>query len=65
MAIVITTSNGEKVFTKDTINIGTNPNCDVILNLGYDVLLTLQCLDGKYSVTNNFQSEKFCSKDSL
>ena len=62
MAIVITTSNGEKVFTKDTINIGTNPNCDVILNLGYDVLLTLQCLDGKYSVTNNFQSEKVLFK---
>ena len=42
MTIVITTSQGEKVFNKDVITAGTNPNCDVILNTGYDVLLTME-----------------------
>ena len=36
MAIVISTSQGEKVFNKDVINVGTNPNCDIILKKGYD-----------------------------
>ena len=62
MAIVITSQNGEKVFTKDVVNVGTNPNCDVFLNLEYDILLTLQIVNGKCSVTNNFQSEKVLFK---
>ncbi len=62
MTTVITTSSGEKVFNKDVINIGTNQNCDVILNLNYDILLTLQFAGGKCSITNNFQSEKVLFK---
>lgn len=58
MAVTISTKQGEKVFDKDVINVGTNANCDVILNLAYDILLTLQFSNGKCSVTNNFQSEK-------
>lgn len=62
MAILITTLNGEKVFEKDVINVGTNPNCDVILNLDYDIMLTLQYANGKCAVMNNFQSEKVLFK---
>ena len=38
MTVIISSSKGEKVFNKDVINAGTNPNCDIILNTGYDVL---------------------------
>ena len=62
MAIVVASQNGEKIFTKDVINIGTNPNCDVVLNLNYDILLTLQLIGGKCTITNNFQSEKVLFK---
>ncbi len=62
MTIIITTSQGEKVFNKDVINIGTNPNCDIILNLDYDIMLTLQYSEGKCIVTNNFQSDKVLFK---
>ncbi len=63
MAIVISTTQGEKVFTdKDVLNIGTNPNCDVVLNLDFDVLLTLQYADGKCSIMNNFQSDRVLFK---
>ena len=58
MTVIISTLSGEKTFNKDVINIGTNPNCDVVLNLGYDVLLTLQYTNGKCTVMNNFQSDK-------
>ena len=62
MAIIIASKNGEKVFSKDVVNIGTNPNCDVVLNLNYDILLTLQLVNGKCTITNNFQSEKVLFK---
>lgn len=62
MAVVVTSSKGEKVFTKDVINIGTNPNCDVVLDLDSDILLTLQYSNGKCLVTNNFQSERVLFK---
>ena len=62
MTIAVTTSQGEKIFEKDVVNVGTNPNCDVILNLGYDILLTLQLNNGKCVVMNNFQSDKVLFK---
>ena len=54
MTIVISTSQGEKVFNKDVITVGTNPNCDVILNTGYDILLTLEyrANENKCSIIN-------------
>ena len=58
MAIVISSTQGEKVFrNKDVISIGTNPNCDVILNTGYDVLLTLEYnpAENKCVITNTFK----------
>lgn len=62
MTIIISTQNGERVFEKDVINVGTNQNCDVVLNLAYDIMLTLQIANGKCMVTNNFQSEKVLFK---
>ena len=60
MAIVISTSQGEKVLNKDVINVGTNPNCDIILNTGYDVLLTLEYKfsENKCVIINTFKSDK-------
>ena len=56
MAVVISTSKGEKVFKKDVINVGTNPKCDVILETGYDLLLTLEYnpSENKCTVINTF-----------
>ncbi len=65
MAIVVSTSKQEKVFSgKDVINVGTNPNCDFILELGFDVLLTLQYnnADNKCVIMNTFQSDKVLFK---
>jgi len=62
MTIVLATKNGEKVFNNDVINVGTSPNCDIVLDLGYDILLTLQYSGGKCLITNNFQSEKVLFK---
>ena len=64
MTIVITTSQGEKVFNKDVITAGTNPNCDVILNTGYDVLLTMEykIAENRCSIINTFKSDKVLFK---
>ncbi|MFQ8625246.1 MAG: hypothetical protein ACLSA2_01580 [Candidatus Gastranaerophilaceae bacterium] len=65
MAIVVSSSKQEKVFSgKDVINVGTNPNCDFILELGFDVLLTLQYnnADNKCVIMNTFQSDKVLFK---
>ncbi len=65
MAIIITTKNQEKVFeAKEIINIGTNPNCDVFLNLGFDLLLTLNynISANKCILVNNFNSPQVLFK---
>ena len=64
MSIIISTSQGEKVFNKDVINIGTNPGCDVVINPGYDILLTLQYnnAENKCVIMNTFQSDKVLFK---
>ena len=60
MSLLITTSSGEKIFNKDVINIGTNSNCDIVLKLDYEILLTVQysANDNKCLVMNTFQSDK-------
>ena len=64
MAIVISTSKGEKVFNKDVINVGTNSECDIVINTGYDVLLTIQynAAENKCIIMNTFQSDKVLFK---
>ena len=59
MSIVIKSGNSEKRFdAKALINVGTNQNCDFVIDVDYDVLLTINynfdadiCL-----VTNNFRN---------
>lgn len=65
MAVEIISSSQRKSFDdKDLINIGSNPNCDFIVNVGYDVLLTVQIdkITGKCFVMNNFHNEKILFK---
>jgi len=65
MAIVVSTSTQEKVFDeKDMINVGTNPSCDFILNLDFDLLLTIQYdrLENKCIIMNTFHSDKVLFK---
>lgn len=65
MAVVILSSSQEMSFDdKELINIGSNPNCDFIVNVGYDVLLTVQTdkITGKCFVINNFHNEKILFK---
>lgn len=65
MAIVILSSAQEKTFNdKDVINIGSNANCDFLVNTPYDVLLTVQTdkITGKCFVVNNFRNENILFK---
>ena len=65
MAVVISSSAQEKVFEdKSLINIGNNPKCDFQINVGYDVLLTVQFdkVTGKCFVANNFKNDKILFK---
>ena len=65
MAVIISSSTQEKVFEdKNLINIGNNPKCDFQINVGYDVLLTVQFdkVTGKCFVANNFKNERILFK---
>ena len=61
MAIVISTSKQEKVFSdKDMINVGTNPNCDFVLDFDFDILLTVQYdrANNKCTIINTFHNDR-------
>lgn len=60
MKVTITSKNNEKVFNDSSvINIGTAPNCNYKLDLGFDLIISLQKLDtGKWQIVNNFKSDK-------
>lgn len=60
MKVTITSQHNEKVFNdSNVINIGTAPNCHFKLNLGFDLIISLQKLDtGKWQIVNNFKSDK-------
>ncbi len=57
--ITIKSSSGEKQFkNKNLINIGNNPKCDCVLQIGYDVIITVQVNreTGECFVSNNFKN---------
>ncbi len=61
MAIIISTSKQEKVFTdKDMINVGTNPNCDFRLDFDFDLLLTIQNdrVNNRCTIINTFHNDR-------
>ena len=44
MIITLISKNNEKTFTdKEIINIGSNPDCDFVVDIGSKLVLTLQC----------------------
>ncbi|MFI3301275.1 MAG: hypothetical protein R3Y28_07650 [Candidatus Gastranaerophilales bacterium] len=62
MTISITTSKKEQIFNKDVINIGTNKNCDIVMNLDFELLISIHQNDSKVTIINNFNSNKILFK---
>ncbi len=61
MTIIVSSKNQEQRFEgKEIINIGTNLNCDFYLDLGFDLLLTLNYSAelNKCILVNNFNSKE-------
>lgn len=65
MIITLSSKNNEKIFNgKEIINIGSNQDCDYVLDIGSDFILTLQCdeQNKKCILLNNFNSQKILFK---
>ena len=65
MIITLTSKNNEKTFTdKELINIGSNPSCDFVVDMGSEVVLTLQCDSQakKCTLLNTFNSQNVLFK---
>ena len=65
MVIIISSKNNEKTFEqKDVINIGSNPNCDYVMDIGEDFMLTIQTQssENKFCIVNNFNNNKILFK---
>ena len=65
MIITLTSKNNEKTFTdKELINIGSNPSCDFVVDMGSEMVLTLQCDSQakKCTLLNTFNSQNVLFK---
>ncbi len=65
MIITLTSKNNEKTFTdKEIINIGSNPSCDFVVDMGFELVLTLQCDNSanKCSLLNTFNNQQVLFK---
>lgn len=65
MAFTIATKQGERTFAdKELVNIGSKQGADVVLNLGFDFLLTVQydSKTNRCAVLNQFNNSKFLFK---
>ena len=65
MPLIISTKYGEKVFEdKDVISISSKPGSDIVLNFGFDFLLTIQYdkITNTASVLNPFNNPNFMFK---
>ncbi len=65
MAFTITTKQGERTFAdKQLVNISSRQGADMVLNLGFDFLLTVQydSNTNRCSVLNQFNNQKFLFK---
>ena len=66
MGIIVKSSKTEQDYKNKTlITVGTNPKCDFVLNLDYDVLLTIQYNDGICQIINNFKSPNILFKGEM
>lgn len=65
MSFTISSKNNEKTFNdKDLVNIGSKPNFDYQMNVGFDFMLTVQydSSAGKCVLLNQFNNKKFLFK---
>lgn len=65
MPVVISSLNKEKVFSeKEVINVGSRQDCDYVLDLGFDLLLTIQYnpSENKCNIVNTFSNDKVLFK---
>ena len=65
MAFTIATKHGEKTFAdKELVNIGSREGADLILNLGFDFLITVQYdpKTNRCAILNQFNNQKFLFK---
>ena len=65
MIITLTSKNNEKTFTdKELINIGSNQDCDFVLDMGADFMLTIQCdnQNKKCTLINPFNNQNVLFK---
>ena len=65
MAFTVTTKNGERTFAdKELVNIGSKEGADLVLNLGFDFLITIQYdpKTNRCAVLNQFNNPKFLFK---
>ena len=65
MIITLVSKNNEKTFTdKEIINIGSNPSCDFVVDMGSEYMLTLQCNGqaNKCTVLNTFNNQNILFK---
>lgn len=60
MTITITSKNNEQTFNDaSVINIGNAQNCQFKINPGFELLLSLQKIEGdRWQIVNNFKSDK-------
>ena len=65
MSIKITSTDDRREYkNKNIINIGTNPKCEFVVNLPYDLLFSVQYNSEKniFQVTNNFKNSNILYK---
>ena len=65
MIITLTSKNNEKTFTnKEYINIGSNPSCDFTVDIGENLVLTLECdsQSNKCVLLNTFNNQNILFK---
>ena len=63
MAIIVSSKNNEKTFTeKEVINIGTNPNCDFVMDSPEEFMLTINVSQNNFVVVNTFMNDKILFK---
>ena len=65
MAFTVSTKHGERTFAdKELVNIGSKEGADLVLNLGFDFLITIQydSRTNRCAVLNQFNNPKFLFK---
>ncbi len=62
MSVIIATKEGEQVFNKQIVTVGNQPNCDVVINVPINFVLSIQQMQSGYNVKNNFSCQQILFK---